>query len=327
MKTKTKEYLFLGLPNSGKTTYFSLMADAYQSEGAKNKNFRFLFMPTKTIDSASGVTNYAQNASNYIDSCISQINQQKWPKKTLETIQCESCIDEQTARFIDYPGESYAAAFCEDENPSSQMQEMANEIKRKIATASGIVLLVDTDMMFNGDRSQKIRQSLEGLFQCIHDVNPMLRLALLYSKLELFGDKHPDFEQLFQTRYKNAYQWLLCLNFKTFQIYPLGTFETDENGGIIPPRTRNPRGCLEPIHWILQRRSSFIRTLLKECEIILSIAVTLISIAIAFVSLSLSSDNSPPNDNGMALLIFICLIAIDIILIYLLLKVRKILRQ
>ena len=66
MSNIVDNYLFLGLPKSGKTTYFSLMAQRLQDTANRTKNIKFLYLPTQITDQESGEIKQEEITSDFI---------------------------------------------------------------------------------------------------------------------------------------------------------------------------------------------------------------------------------------------------------------------
>lgn len=267
MSNIVDNYLFLGLPKSGKTTYFSLMAQRLQDTANRTKNIKFLYLPTQITDK-SGEIKQEGITSDFIADCISRVKKAKWPRKTQDyevgysfeldkyfslfgkPVLQKYFYKKTVVDYHDYPGEAFEVAFGVIDNPTPEIKNAADDMKEKIASASGLFLILDADNLFNGTDSEKQRITLTKLFQCIKNSNPDIKLAIIFNKLELFYGNTPNLETMLRKNYSNAYAYL-PYNHKFFYVYPLGTVVTGDDGGIYPPKTLSPKNILDPVKWMI----------------------------------------------------------------------------
>ena len=298
MNTTIDNYLFLGLPKSGKTTFFSLVAQHLQNVANRTKYLRFLFLPTKIINKQTGKEIYKQITSDFIDDCISRIHEQRWPRKTEDyesgysfeidkfftlagdepqrsspaTTSQKPDVDSKNIHgngvfkrktilqnffyrkavidYHDYPGEAFEAAFGVAENPTPVMLKAAEDMKSRIITASGLFLILDADILFNGTDNDKYKKTLTALFFLIRENNPSVKIAIIFNKLELFYGKEPNFVERIKNEFGNVYASLPS-NHRFFYVYPLGSVYTDEDGSTFPPKELKSRGILKPLKWMI----------------------------------------------------------------------------
>jgi hypothetical protein len=269
MNTTVDNYLFLGLPKSGKTTYFSLMAQHLQDVANRTSHLRFLYLPTKIVNKETNEETYDEITSDFIDDCISRIKNQRWPRKTEDyeagysfeldkffTFMGKPVLQKYFYRkavidYHDYPGEAFEAAFGVGDDPTPDMKKAAADMKARITTASGLFLILDADALFNGTDNQKYKKTLTRLFQCIKDSNPNVKLAIVFNKLELFDGNEPNFIELIRKDYSNVYAYL-PYNHKFFNVYPLGSVITADDGSTFPPKKLSSRNILDPAKWMIQ---------------------------------------------------------------------------
>lgn len=268
MSNTVENYLFLGLPKSGKTTYFSLMAQHLQDVANLTKHLKFLYLPTRIVNKETNEETFDEITSDFIEDCIARIKKQRWPRKTEDY---ESGYSFELDKFFsffgkpvlqkyfyrkavidyhDYPGEAFEAAFGVGDDPTPAMVKAGEDMKSRIKTASGLFLILDADALFNGQDNKKYRTTLTRLFQCIRDSNRDIKLAIIFNKLELFAGNEPDFVQKIRKDYSNAYAYL-PYNHKFFKVYPLGSVDTAEDGSTLPPKKLLPKKILDPVKWMI----------------------------------------------------------------------------
>lgn len=271
MSNSTDNYLILGLKGSGKTTYFSLMAQHLQDVANRTEYLRFRFLPTIIINKVTKEESQEEITSDFISDCISRLDNQRWPRKTedyevgysFELIKYFTIFKQPILKnyfyktaiidYHDYPGEAFSIAFGGENNPTPSFQEAAKKMKDQIKSAAGIFLLLDTDEMFNNINTSLLKQTLTGLFRVINDSNPNIKLAVIFNKLELFGNIDQDVNQLkyqFRRDYGGAFAYLPH-SYNFFNVYTLGTVITPPSGEPIPPIRRTPKNILEPVKWMI----------------------------------------------------------------------------
>lgn len=268
MSNTVDNYLFLGLPKSGKTTYFSIMAQRLQDVANREKNMKFLYLPTPITDKESEEDKQEERTSDFIADCISRFKKAKWPKKTQayedgytfeltkyfslfgKPILQKYFYKKAVIKYHDYPGEAFEVAFGVIDSPTPEIKKAADDMKEKIASASGLFLILDADSLFCGTDSKKQRITLTKLFQCIKSSKPDIKLAIIFNKLELFCGHIPNLERMLRNDYSNAYAYLPD-NHKFFYVYPLGTVGTGDDGWTYPPKTLSPKNILAPVKWMI----------------------------------------------------------------------------
>lgn len=268
MNNTVDNYLFLGLPKSGKTTYFSLMVRCLQDFANDTNYLKFKYLPTITREE-DGNKQYEDTTTKFIDDCIDKVRNQRWPVKTQDydagysfeldkfyTI-CDSPILQDyiyrkaEISYHDYPGEAFEVAFNAAKNPD--FDKAAESIKERIINAKGIFFILDAEAMFNGSDRKVLNTTGTELFRFITESNSKVKLAIIFNKLESFpreAQYKPDFIAMLKKNCGNLYAHL-PRNHKFFDdVYPLGSVDIKEDGMSYPPKVLSPKNILEPIKWM-----------------------------------------------------------------------------
>lgn len=259
---KLENYLFLGLPEAGKTTYFTVMAQTLQNFAVRGNEMKFRFENDATRE--------------FIRSGYGAITapEPDWPEKTTSylggyefsllqrfnvmgiNLPWELGYKQASVCYHDYPGEAFQAAFGKVENET--YADQAEKMRQEICKAKGVFLLLDADKLFNGGDRAAMEETTEHLFRFIIENNPKVKLAVLFNKLELFEVLADEcrFEEMFRDRYTSAYSWL-PRKVRFFDVYPIGKLDVNENGKKVPAREISTRGVLEPVRWMIGFRGKF----------------------------------------------------------------------
>ena len=273
-KSKNEDnYLFLGLPKSGKTVLFVILAQAMQRYTAnKTDNMAFRYCDSQT--------------DSFVYRAINGLNKQDWPEKTqrydsgysfeliknyylsvpkitakkgnlwkkIKSIKLQPTKPllgiKSSIYYHDYPGEAFEVAFTDTSAGNPNIKKYADTMKAQINNARGLFLIIDAENIFNGVEKDKLRETLLKLFKHINNNNPAMKVAVLFNKIELFDQIEIDFEKEFKTSYGNAYAYKPA-NCKFFEVLPLGSVETNDKGVIIPPKKIVSTKLLEPLQWML----------------------------------------------------------------------------
>ena len=277
MSMQYNNLLFLGLPKSGKTTYFAIMVDYLQHIVARSSNINF-----RTIPSNDG----KEITSKFMREAMKDIKNQRWPEKTQDynepyrfMITRKGVSVRETEEFSfwdifqpwrwseegrtktvsrdipsyihyhDYPGEAFEAAF--GDNYDDSYKDAAEHIKSSIKSAAGIFLILDAEALYSGDDDDSYFNTLLSLCRRIYRSNPNVKLAVIFSKLELCPGV--NFTELLLENYKGVYTELPG-NRKFFHVKTVGSVEQNDEGEWIPPKRVQPSGILEPLEWMLGYR-------------------------------------------------------------------------
>ena len=238
-------YLFLGLPKTGKSTYFCTLAN--QLQDISNKSDRINCTVTTSA------------AQTFVEDSINRIRRQGWPKKTFilskenyeMDLACESVLVKRIICFIfrDYPGEFFKEAFKNDIEDS----EETKELKEKLRMAKGVFLLLSAEDIIN-DFDFEVRSCVIGnLIRYVNDYNQNVKIAFLFNKVEIIQDyNHDDMEKAFIDKYSIVYGLVKARQNRCrfFTIEPLGNkCEIDIEGNYVPPKELAPKGLIEPVEW------------------------------------------------------------------------------
>ena len=252
-ESKHENYLLLGVPKAGKTTYFCSMAVHMQKLANTTPGLKFRYCDNHT--------------SRFIDECMQKLKSQEWPDKTQHKsdkdysfqLEYEKRIlgihiytDTIDIIYHDYPGEAFTAAF--SEIPCSGIFAAdAEDLKKKIEIAKGIFLLLDAKEMFNENNIREMSESLTKMFKHIRThKSHQPKLAIIFNKAELFTNfQHDDFCRMFKDNYGNSFAWLPP-EYKFFTVYPLGSCSINDQGESIPPEEITPKNVLWPVQWMIK---------------------------------------------------------------------------
>ncbi len=255
-------YLFLGLPKSGKTTYFTVMAKTLQEIAAKGDSMKFRCENDATRE--------------FVEAWWDTISapEPDWPEKTVtydggyefSLLQRISLLGfmlpwgfgcrKASVCYHDYPGEAFQAAFGDVDNDAYKAQ--ADQMRRQISQARGVFLLLDADKLFNGADRKMLAKTTHKLFEFITKNNEKVKLAILFNKLELFEgtEKNRNLEDEFRRLYDTACNWL-PRNARFFNVYPIGKLDLNDGCRKVPARKIAPRGVLAPVQWMIGFKGSF----------------------------------------------------------------------
>jgi len=253
---KLENYLLLGLPSAGKTTYFTVMAKTLQCLANRGKEMKFRCENDETRE--------------FVDACWNAIaaREPDWPDKTItynmgyefSLLQRFGALGlklpwgfgyrQASVCYHDYPGEVFEAAFGKAEN--KVFEELARQMREQVRLARGVFLLLDADKLFNGGDRNAIATSTVHLFKFIIESNPKVKLAILFNKLELFEGMAAEcnFEEMFRDRFPDAYAWLPP-KYRFFNVYPIGKLDVNEEGRKVPAREISTHGVIEPVRWMI----------------------------------------------------------------------------
>lgn len=252
-KETSDNYLLLGVPRSGKTTYFCTMAEHLQKLATSSGRFGFKFCDN--------------NTSRFIDNQMKFLRNNGWPEKTpkkdvdykfqlvhdLRIFGVKLYTEYIDILYHDYPGEAFNDAF--SDAPSGMFTKNVEDLKEKIATAQGIFLMLDAKEIFNEENVESSQETLVALIKYLQEkAKRKIKLALIFNKIELIPDySHREYLRKFKLLYRNAYQWLHGVNHQFFSVYTVGgECRVNEHGNVIPPEKLNPRSVLKPVNWMIR---------------------------------------------------------------------------
>ena len=267
---KDKNYIFLGLPASGKTTYFTLMAYLLQRESNKTKKFRFKFLSDERNDdadeSAAIPTFSPAAAKKFISASIKQIENQKWPDKTQLDARAQYRFEllkkwaslkfRMVISYFDFPGELFEALLRQDTEKSMMIgDELRARFESAFGNAEGLFLIVDAERMFNKINSEDDDVVLSRLF----DILKGKKIAILFSKVDLFfgvsalEDKE-TLVSIFRETYPDAYARIedSVGNCGYFPVKAFSEIDIPEDGSDPrpPQKVKYDKSLLTPVRWM-----------------------------------------------------------------------------
>lgn len=243
-------YMFLGLPRTGKTTFFCTMADNLQD----------------VANNSGGKINLqimSDTAQKYIESAMDKLHKQEWPDKTqyklkedLElNLKYNGLINDYICNFVfhDYPGEAFSEAF--NGESDGIFVDDANDLKKRLSSVSGVFLLLSVENLFNDEDHFTRSNAIGGMLRFIIAHNQKAKIAILLNKVELFPEyNHDEMVKLLFNKYKfvNGLVKGLKNRCKFFSVQPLGNnCEINEEGYYVPPQKLAQKDLLVPISWML----------------------------------------------------------------------------
>ena len=244
-------YLLLGVPRSGKTTYFCSIAEHLQKLAISSGRFGFKFCDNHT--------------SRFINKQMKLLRNDDWPEKTpkkdkedyrfqldyeKKILGIKFYTEIVDISYHDYPGEAFSE-FCSDD-PSGRYDDDIKDLESKTASAKGIFLMLDVEEIFNQKNVEESQEALVALIQKLKK-NKKIKLALIFNKIELIPNySHDKYMKKFKSLYGNAYQWLRGVEHKFFSVYTLGgECRIRHDGEIIPPKELHPKSILKPVNWMI----------------------------------------------------------------------------
>lgn len=290
MSTESKEcnqLLFLGLPKSGKTTYFTIMVDHLQRHvNSEKSKYKFHSEPSE---------GNKETTSEFVRRTMNDIKNQKWPIKTQKYIEAyrfalvkrnedvleteklglkhifnpwkwsdksrTKCVKKDVLSIIhyhDYPGEAFEQVKYDCQQPSENQsngsnpyRKSADELRDKIKSADGIFLILDAESLDASSDYDGHDNTILKLFRYIKDQNKDVKLAVIINKLEVFAKSKVVYgEKSFKDDYSDVHA-NRPKNSKFFGVYTLGSLDQNDEGEWIPPKRLEPKGILEPLEWML----------------------------------------------------------------------------
>lgn len=239
-------YAFLGMVNSGKTVYYTVMFRELQD--ALNA----------TADSR---LEYTPEIGKKINDFYKALRNHEWPEKTkVSDKRGEITLNSKKSKYNmvirDYPGEVLdALAFDALLNTNSvnpelkDLKDLLNNEKLR-----GIFIIVDMEAVFNDDESSEVDQTLSILFRTVRE-KKKVKIAFIPSKLEKFDEKFIEenknkFKSKFSKTYPNAYASLYQIKHEFFsETMSLGKLRKRDDGIDIPDDIC-PVKLFEPIFWL-----------------------------------------------------------------------------
>lgn len=263
MDTDVKNYLFLGLPGSGKSTYFTLMMRHFIKVTGQMKTINVF---PKTLKAPNDLIQTGKEATNFLHDNAMKIARQEWPDKTqpeqpkgyafeikrdYEFLGISTKVFfnfQEYIAFFDYSGEAFQGLE-EDTLPYKE----SNDILQQARDAAGIFLMIDAEALFNGmmSYSDSLGNAVTRLWNEIADTNPSIKIAFVFTKLEkcqgLSCSSLPKMLKNIHPVIGN----ISCEHNFFYDVLPLGDIDINSDGEFIPPKKLHTRKLLEPIRWML----------------------------------------------------------------------------
>lgn len=248
-----ENYLLLGAPRSGKTTFFCCMADHLQTLATESGRFGFKFCDNHTSRFIRGQMKLLRNGSWPVKS----------PKKDEEDYLFQLDYDWKLFGikfykqfvdiiFHDYPGEAFNDAF--SDTPSGRYENDVKDLRAKIALAKGIFLMLDVKEIFNENNVEAFQEALVEMIKYLrNNKKKPPKLALIFNKTELITNySHDKYVRKFKRLFSNAVQYLSGIEHKYFSVYTIGgECRISDAGVMIPPAELRPRQILKPVNWMI----------------------------------------------------------------------------
>lgn len=263
MDTDVKNYLFLGLPGSGKSTYFTLMMRHFIKVTGQMKTINVF---PKTLKAPNDLIQTGKEATNFLHDNAIKIARQEWPDKTQPEqpkgyafeikrdyeflgISTKAFFNfQEYIAFFDYSGEAFQGL----EEETLPYKE-SNDILQQAKDAAGIFLMIDAEALFNGmmSYSDSLGNAVTRLWNEIADTNPSIKIAFVFTKLEkcqgLSCSTLPKMLKNIHPVIGN----ISCEHKFFYDVLPLGDIDINSDGEFIPPKKLHTRKLLEPIRWML----------------------------------------------------------------------------
>lgn len=263
MDTDVKNYLFLGLPGSGKSTYFTLMMRHFIKVTGQMKTINVF---PKTLKAPNDLIQTGKEATNFLHDNAIKIARQEWPDKTQPEqpkgyafeikrdyeflgISTKAFFNfQEYIAFFDYSGEAFQGL----EEETLPYKE-SNDILQQAKDAAGIFLMIDAEALFNGmmSYSDSLGNAVTRLWNEIADTNPSIKIAFVFTKLEkcqgLSCSSLPKMLKNIHPVIGN----ISCEHKFFYDVLPLGDIDINSDGEFIPPKKLHTRKLLEPIRWML----------------------------------------------------------------------------
>lgn len=262
--SKRGSYYFIGPPQSGKTVFFVTMVDSMQR------------MHIENIDKAPYVATYTTiESKRFVSDCIKAMQKSEWPIKTKVgntyemDIESRKIIAMREARFVfhDYAGEVFMRAFADpaqqEENDSYAGE--AKKMRQEMKNAKGVFLVLDSAVLHNG-LPKEIQERLFYLADYMKDANAPIKLAVVFSKKDMFGTNPIEPEKIFKDTDPDAFLKFQKLDTKYFFVTSIKD-PVKKDGKYCPPKNYNTsqtEGIIDAALWMLDIKDKSFFQELKE---------------------------------------------------------------
>jgi len=237
-------YLFLGMPNCGKTVLFVAMIHAFQS-----------YLSEYNIEDIHLVS--ADPASDsFVRSSVKDLESGVWPEKTFKKIPYSFNLTEKAMIIFendkhliyqDFPGETVYSAYCDDVESDDGIK-----FKNNIKEAKGVFLLVDSSNLYEA-LDDDIATIAAGICQNLKESK--VKVAVIFTKMDLFTSVDFDPKEMFNKKYVGAAAHLRKLggNVKYFEMDVVNQHEM-KDGARVPASnytvSENALNIIKPALWM-----------------------------------------------------------------------------
>lgn len=256
----SRNVLLIGLPNSGKTVFFSVGMDMLQRI--------FNELPR----GHAVIFEDAQTDQTVRETIAEVLRRQKWPAITLghkEHRVAIKCGDKSlNLTYTDYSGEAFLGAFNPEKAPGAfgeeeenqfpgviEAEDVKNQLREDIKKSGDILLVIDASMILDAVH-RELSVCLFNLLRFIEEFSFSGRLAMVVTKGDLArGIENFSVEQAFKEQQPNSFAFLREReNFRIFLVSAVNC-EIDSEGNHVPPKgyssVRNSTDMLDPFSWLL----------------------------------------------------------------------------
>ena len=271
-RSREKEILMLGLPNSGKTVFFCVGMELLQrSFNNLGKDYSVTYKDHDTQTMVSGV--------------MKRLRAQEWPSATDPEFTLDASarityggkVREIICR--DFSGENFKDTFKGDfllsgnktldeiseyleKNNAVSTPGIIEKYLKDVKSASSIALIIDSAMLYE-DTDDDLYIELFHLMRFIKAGNKLKRLALIFTKNDVAKKTPAQVKTEFESRWPNVYALLKEMKMD-HEFFPASAVrcvvnkEAESDAPYIPPKGYSPLGnsqdIEDPLYWLLEMK-------------------------------------------------------------------------